>query len=248
MTETQSEVVLTIDVEWAHPLVLADVVDLIEERGLRATFFCTHEGIELPGHERALHPNYRRAGNSLTSPVPQAALGDGDGAFYRFILSKTQAFCPEAVGVRAHSLFFDSKLLPLYEEAGLQYQSDVFLPLAAGLEPVWRGGGMLELPLYYMDYWDLWARATSLELEALRLDTPGLKVIGFHPNLVYLNASTVDQYIDSKSYYHDPDRLRKMRRPGRGIRTLFLEVLDRLADRPAVPVLAEVNAQWRAGR
>lgn len=42
-----SETVISIDVEWAHPEVLADVVRLLDEREIRATFFCTHEGIRL---------------------------------------------------------------------------------------------------------------------------------------------------------------------------------------------------------
>jgi hypothetical protein len=60
-----NDVVISIDVEWAHPEVQADVVRLLAERNLRATFFCTHAGISVPGHERALHPNFRRRGNSL---------------------------------------------------------------------------------------------------------------------------------------------------------------------------------------
>src|SRR4051812_40862134 len=57
-------VCLTVDVEWAHPVVLADLVSLFNEAGVAATFFVTHAGVELPGHERGLHPNFRRNGDS----------------------------------------------------------------------------------------------------------------------------------------------------------------------------------------
>jgi hypothetical protein len=105
---------------------------------------------------------------------------------------------------------------------------------------------MVELPLYYMDHWDLTEQATGFELSELRLDGPGLKVVAFHPNLVYLNAVTEQDYLDSKERYQDPDWLRRKRRRGRGVRTLFHELVDRLAERPAPPVLAEVNSRFRA--
>src|SRR5262249_20324069 len=37
-----TEIYLTIDVEWACEEVLADTLRLLDERGVRATFFCTH--------------------------------------------------------------------------------------------------------------------------------------------------------------------------------------------------------------
>jgi hypothetical protein len=238
------EVVLTVDVEWAHPDVLADVVQALDERSLRATFFCTHGGISVPGHERALHPNFRRHGNTtLDGAAPAGAETDAD--FYRQVVQGVRGYCPEAVGVRAHSLFFDSDLLPVYSEAGLEYDSSLFLPLAPELRPVPKGRGILELPLYYMDHWDLSEQATGFELPSLRLDAPGLKVLAFHPNLVYLNASRERHYADAKERYHDPAWLRRRRKRGPGVRTLFNELLDRLADQPAPPTLADVNERWR---
>lgn len=238
--------ILSIDVEWAHPEVLADVVGLLDERDLRATFFCTHDGISVAHHERALHPNFRRSGNTLfpaCEPIPEAG---SDRDFYRLVLEKTHRFCPDAVGVRAHGLFQDSELLAVYGAAGLEYDSTSFFPLVDGLMPFWPGRGVLELPLYYMDHWDLLEQATRFELAALRLDAPGLKILAFHPTLVYVNAATEAQYLASKERYDDPDGLRRLRHPGRGVRTLFLALLDGLAGRGAPPVLAEVNRRFRA--
>ena len=152
------EVAITVDVEWAHPEVLADVVQMLDDRRLRATFFCTHHGIEVGAHERALHPNFRRSGNTMVGA--DAATMD-DRAFYSFVVSATRTFCPEAVGVRSHSLLTDSNLLPVYRDAGLEYDSSYMLPLASGLAPAWRGSGILEIPIYYMDHWDLSERATG---------------------------------------------------------------------------------------
>ena len=239
------ETVITIDVEWAHPEVLADTVRLLDERNLRATFFCTHESISVPGHERALHPNFRRNGSSH-SPELSNGFNGSNVHFYSAVMSRARTFCPEAVGVRAHSLIYDSDLLRIYRATGLQYDSSYFLPLANNLQPVWKGGGMVELPFYYMDHWDLKEQATGFKLASLRLDEPGLKVVGFHPNLVYNNAASEEQYLQSKAHYHDPEWLLKTRYPGRGTRVLFLELLDWCAGRPSPAVLAEVNARWRS--
>jgi hypothetical protein len=245
MVMKDSEVILTIDVEWAHPAVLADVVGLLDERGLRCTFFCTHEGISVPGHERALHPNFRRSANTLFSDADPAPSSESDPDFYRVVIERTHAFCPEAVGVRAHSLFQDSALLDIYRASGLQYDSTCLLPLVDDLAPFWMGRGILELPLYYMDHWDLTEGSTRFALAELRLDRPGLKILGFHPNLVFINAANEGHYLDTKQWYHDPDWLCRKRHPGRGVRTLFLDLLDQLARRSATPVLSEVNRRFR---
>ena len=238
-------VAVTVDVEWAHEIVLRDVATLLDERGLRATFFCTHAGVELPGHDRALHPNFDRQNNTLF-PGGRPPAGWTDGEFHRFVLESTRRFCPEAAGIRTHRLYFSSDLLPLYPENGLEYDSTYFLPLTSGLHPVWKNRDVLELPVCYLDHWDLNAGATQFELAGLRLDEPGLKVLDFHPNLVYLNAATPEQYAASKPRYHDPDHLRAMRHEGRGVRTLFLELLDYLASEAAEwRTLGEINRACR---
>ena len=240
------EVVITVDVEWAHPVVLADIVGLLDERGLRATFFCTHDGIAVPGHERALHPNFRRSSNSLVTPPTAPDLLASERRFYQHVLEGTRRWCPEAVGTRSHSLIYDSTLLPLYREAGLEYDSTCMLPLAHHLSPVWKGHGILELPIFYMDFWDMCEGVTGFDAGRLPLEGPGLRVLCFHPNLVFLNAATYEDYLASKPHYQDVDWLLRHRTRGRGARTLFLDVLDALARRDPAPVLGDINARWRA--
>jgi hypothetical protein len=238
-------VVLTVDVEWAHEHVLADVVSALDERGLRATFFCTHAGISVPGHEVAVHPNFRRLAGS--SPVGDGGLPhERDLDAYRRVIADVRALDADAVGVRAHHLFHESALLRLYADAGFEYTSTCFLPLTEGLRPVPTAAGMLELPIFYMDHWDLLEQRTGFALHGLRLDDPGLKVLDFHPVPVYANAADAADYARAKEHYHDPAWLRRHRRRGRGARTLFLEVLDWLAAGPAPPVLGELNRGWRA--
>lgn len=249
----QDAVCLTVDVEWANPVVLADLVHLLDERGLLGTFFCTHPGVCVPGHEHALHPNFRRNGDTLrrmqTDLGTIASNNCSDLEVYEYVVRTTRAFCPEAIGVRGHSLFWDSNLLPIYRQVGLEYDSTYILPLRSGLSPVWMGRDMVEIPIYYSDHFDLREQATGFRLEGLQLDRPGIKVFDFHPNMVFINASTNEQYLHSKPYYTEPEKLLDLRHPGRGVRTLLIELLDHAASqaRAYTATLADVNATWRAG-
>ena len=65
MGDDPGTICFTVDVEWAHPAVLQDIRDLFDGHGVRATFFCTHGGIDVGPHERGLHPNYRGNGSTL---------------------------------------------------------------------------------------------------------------------------------------------------------------------------------------
>lgn len=242
-------IAVTIDVEWAGETVLMDTIRLLDERQIRATFFCTHEGISVNGHERALHPNFRRNGDAMRKCRQEAAQDWDkwtDRMFYQYVVRATHSLCPEAVGTRSHSLLYDSDLLSVYRDAGLEYDSTYFLPMASHLSPVWKED-ILEFPGYYMDHIDLISQSTGFRIDELGLNQRGMKVFDFHPNLVFLNASTEAQYHDSKLHYHDSDRLLELRHSGRGVRTLFIDLLDIIVSkRLPTMTLSEANSAWRS--
>ena len=242
-------VCLSVDVEWAAQEVLDDIRGLFDERGLRATFFVTHDGVSVPGHERGLHPNFRRAGDTWKR---LAAANGGrtehlaEHDIYRHVVETTLAYAPEAKGVRAHSLFYDSTLMPVYRGAGLEYDCSHLMPLVPGLRPFWKEQGMVGLCTYWADHFDIMTGATGLDIGRLHLDRPGLKLLDLHPNIVYLNAARNADYMATKSYYHDAERLLANRNPHRGIRTMLIELLDHLAShRIPVITVGEVNTLWR---
>lgn len=236
---------LTIDVEWACAEVLADVRRQLDDRNIRGTFFCTHPGVDVGPHERGLHPNFRRQGDTMKA-LGQQADDMPESTILRHVLETTHTFCPEATGVRTHSLFYDSELMPIYQSLGLQYDSSYLLPFASHLAPVQKEHGVLEFPIYYMDDFDLVANATGFRIEALHLDRPGLKVFDFHPNMLFINAETRDRYMRSKEFYHQPEALMDMRFGGKGVRTLFAELLDTIVARGfTTTTLGEANRAWR---
>ena len=55
-----------------------------------------------------------------------------DEQIHTHIVSTTLAFAPEVKGLRAHSLLYDSTLLPLYRKLGLEYDCGYHMPLGGG--------------------------------------------------------------------------------------------------------------------
>lgn len=237
----------TVDVEWATDEVLADLRGLFDQHGVRATFFVTHAGVMTPGHERGLHPNFRRSGEiyrRLRETYDEASLSDDE--INTHIVEATFNFAPEARGLRTHSLYYDSTLLPIYKRLGLEYDCSYQMPLVPALRPFWKQHEILEIPTFYADHFDIMTFATGFDVKALRLDRPGLKVLDFHPNIIFLNSSDNDRYMATKGFYHDPERLLAARERRKGARTLLLDLLETVAARrlPTATV-GEINAAWR---
>jgi peptidoglycan/xylan/chitin deacetylase (PgdA/CDA1 family) len=244
-------VCLSVDVDWASDAVVADIRGLFDERGLKATFFVTHAGIEVPGHERGLHPNFRRNGDVMRTLAQknEASNAVSEEGIYSQLVAAFKAFAPEAKGVRAHSLHYDSVLMQIYHQQALQYDSSYQIPLVANLRPFWKEYEVLEIPIYFNDHFELKTGAVGLNVDNLRLGEAGLKVILLHPNMVFLNAASNNQYAAAKPFHHDHERLLEMRHKGRGVRTLLAELLDTLvAEKIPVMTLGEVNEQWRSMR
>ena len=235
----------SVDEEWAAGAVLDDVRTLFDSSGITATFFVAQERVHVPGHERGIHPNFRRDGDSYR--LLDNAGSKSDGEILSHIVKRTMSFAPEAKGVRSHSLHYDSTLLPVYERFGIEYDSSYRMPLVTTLRPFWIQNNVLEIPTFYADYFDIVAGATGFDARRLKLDQPGLKVFDFHPNLIYLNAKDEETYRSTKSYYRDPDRLLASRYRGRGVRTLLLEILEIITTRKIPTMtLGTVNQLWRS--
>jgi hypothetical protein len=96
------------------------------------------------------------------------------------------------------------------------------MPLVGGLRPFWKHHDIVEIPTYYGDHFDLITGATGFNLAGLGLDRRGLKVFGFYPNIVFINAGCDADYLAMKGFYHDHERLLAARRPGKGARTCCL--------------------------
>lgn len=201
---------ITIDVEWAPPLVVQKMLALLEKHEICATLFCTDapdlEVAEI--HEVALHPNFH---------------GEADWAKTFDVLRRRH---PHAVGLRSHCLHSDTRLIRLLPSWGMRYQSNLFAP-GQSVAPFRRETGLWEIPIHYMDFFHLCVPdryPDGFHAASLPAGLP-LLVVDFHPIPWMINASCLSDYEQSKGCYHDPAKLTALRRPGIGIASVFEELI-----------------------
>ena len=217
---------LTIDIDWAHDEVLSDTIDLVDQAGVYATWFVTHDtpGLERlranPRYELGIHPNF----NWLLA-------GDArQGADAREVVARLQAIVPEARCVRSHSMAQSTGLLQVFADAGLTHDANHFIPAAAGipLKP-WRlWNGMVRIPYDWEDdvtcAYEEMAMAAPGVAETGRMG--GLHVFDFHPIHVFLNTESLDRYERTRPFHRNPGELIKYRFDGYGTRNRLLELLE----------------------
>lgn len=219
----QQPVFLTIDIDWADDSVLADTIDLVEGSGAAATWFVTHETSllarlrENPAFELGIHPNF----NHLLTGEPAA----GNAHSAEEVLGRLRQLVPEAAGMRSHSLTQSSRLLDLAQQLGLAYDANMFVPAHAGIElRPWRHwNGMLRLPTLWADDVHV-VEGRDVSMADLR-QRPGLKILAFHPVHVLLNTDTEARYAAAKAAGRTAEAMAPHRNPGRGVRTLLMELL-----------------------
>ena len=216
----------TIDLEWAVDEVLDSTLQIFQDFDVPVTLFCTHR-VDRKPVELAIHPNFRLEGDIvrrfLASSPSVSKLSQRE--LYTFVVQQFLTMVPGAKGVRAHSRHMDTELLRLYDTLGLVYDSSLGM-LMQESAPFYITEKLIEFPIYYLDHADVVNNFTGFDLKQLALDRPGLKVLDFHPNLVFINAESESHYHASRACYHDPEGLKDFVNPGRGVRTLLLDLLD----------------------
>lgn len=185
---------VTLDIDWAPDFVIDRVAQMLLERGVKCTWFVTHESAavdRLREHpelfELGIHPNF----------LP----GSTQGATAAEVMAFCRRCVPEARSMRTHSLVQSSVLLnTVVAEGWIKRDASLFLPYHAGLRPVlYRSGGreMWRIPYFWEDDVEMEQAEPNWDLTSL-LSGSGLAVFDFHPIHVYLNAATCETYQQMK--------------------------------------------------
>jgi len=232
-----SRICLTFDIDWAPDDVIRPVLRSMEEAGVKATLFATHESrllasLDEQRFEIGLHPNFNDAWGDFESP-----------------LRELKALYPQARGGRSHCLHVSSHIIQLYRKYGLEYESNTFLPYHGGLHPVlgaWNLDDLVSVPFFWSD--DNRYASSTESLEHLVLDRPGLKVFNFHPIHVYMNTYSEEHYNAYKRHYQDPVGLEShINRSRPGVGTFFADLLNYIVEqRQETHTLSEVCDEYLA--
>ncbi len=208
---------LTFDLDWAPEFVLAELISVLQAYGVSATLFATQPCPSLerlsPNLERAWHPNF--------------APGSSQGESIDEVLIQLKEWFPGAQGSRSHCLIQSSPLLRRLCAHGLIYDSSLQLFDHPNLEVFQSFFGLIRVPYVWSDAAHL-AEGRPIDLRALFLEQPGLKVLAWHPLQWYLGAQDLSSYEAAKALGPlpslRPEQLAPLRRSG-GIATLLDELL-----------------------
>lgn len=220
------------DLDWAPAWATDWICEQLAGRGLRGTFFVTHDcpsldRLRAAGMELGVHPNY----------LPGSSHGETPDEVLDFV----RALAPEARGVRAHALVRSTPLWTRYTELGMVYEASDLMDGLPGLRPLRAWNGLVRLPIYWEDDVHL-MHGEPHTLDAMGLDAPGMKILNFHPVLLALNSATLDGYGALKGELGrtgialsnaSRELFDRFTDSGPGVRDLFVRVSDRLAENAA---------------
>ncbi len=202
----KDRIFLTFDIDWAPDFVVQNLIEKLERHEVPATFFCTHHNEyfeKLKKHpllELGIHPNF----NQLLDLKSLKTASE--------ILSKLSSFYPEAISIRSHSLFQNSKLFFLYKQIGMKIDSNIFIPEWSGIEAkAYREvNGIVRAPYFWEDDVHTLAIENGVEKNwktKKYLQNKGLKIFDFHPIHVYLNTENFNRYNRSKQFLQQKIKL-----------------------------------------
>ena len=226
---------LTFDIDWAPEFAIDDLTELLTATRVPVTVFHTHRTgaaerlLKRPNTETAVHPNF------LDAPDPAVRLKEVLTAF------------PAAKGVRNHRLYYHSGLLGVFHKAGIEYLSNDLLFLQEALQPLYDWSGLVRLPIYWEDDVQSIYFGDRYDLAVLNLARKGMKVFNFHPIHLFLNTRDVREYRAVKSQLKEERDARKHQKSGRGIRTLFLELLREI-EKSGTKTLGEAARDFRRAK
>ena len=112
-------ILITLDIDWASDFIIQKVDEMLKEKGVKATWFVTHNSAYLDNlsknknYELGIHPNFLP--NTTQGKTPKE------------ILEKLKKIVPNAVSIRSHALHQNSHLLSLYKNHGIKFDSSIFL-------------------------------------------------------------------------------------------------------------------------
>lgn len=217
-------VCLTFDTDFAPDYMIEHLLGLITSYGVRATFFATHASATMARvaadsrYEVGVHPNL----------TPSTTQGQG----FEDIMTRLRSAYPNAVGNRFHVLGYSYRDLVALGRHGFVYDVSTLRFNCPYLLPAWHPDLRLVLLTYSWEDGICENAGLPLTMDSVDLDSPGLKILNFHPMNVFLNGPDPSTRL---SFLRDnPDLLRcpaevaaRYRRSGPGAETVLRGVLER---------------------
>lgn len=225
--------IITLDMDWAPDWMMQPWVDYLREAQVKATWFATHSSplvqeIEKdPLFEVGIHPNF--------------LAGSTHGETEDQVLQQLSDWFPRAQAVRSHSLHHSERLLEkMTAEYGIQVDCSSFQQACSHLQPhqvyfAEEGARLVRLPHFFQDNMHCHLPERSWTFSDACFHKKGLKIFDFHPVHLILNSADQSAYQRFKAQYSlsevTPEMIKVIEHKGLGGRSLFLELVEFLADK-----------------
>lgn len=228
LSGTQSDsVFLTVDIDWAPDYMLAPMIDVLEKHNLTATIFATHkspllEMIEKRGiHEIGLHPNLCE--------------GSSQGKSLDEVMRTLSDVASQPKGVRFHRLGHEYRDLVRLQDYGITYDVSRLNFNCSHLRPTFHHDLNLTLLTYSWEDGVAEGVVTRGGDAFADIESPGIKILNFHPLNVYMNfANSLERELfqsEHPRFSSLPESALKPRnRKAGGSGDVFEEVCARLAE------------------
>ncbi|MCT7590682.1 polysaccharide deacetylase WbmS family protein [Aliarcobacter butzleri] len=218
----ENNIFLTFDIDWCTDEVLSYTLSIIEKYDIKATFFVTHKTLLLermranPKIELGIHPNFN-------------LLLNGDFRYGKNIdevVDYYMKIVPDAKSVRSHSVTQNSQILNSFEQFGLKFDSNTFIPHTSGIElKPWIYLNLIKVPYMFAD--DLRSyHQWSLDVNNY-LKIKGIKVFDFHPIHIFLNTEHLDRYEKSRKWHNCSENLQKQKYNGFGTHSFLINLIEK---------------------
>lgn len=243
-----TEVVLTIDADWAPDVTIDFIAESLIEHRVRATWFITHMSPAIARlrqypdlFELGIHPNF----------LSGSTHGDTPDAVIRHCLT----LVPEALSMRTHSLVQSTPLLrQIVAQGRITTDVSLFLPYTPHIRPVeyeWGSRKLLRIPFFWADDYEMEQRFPRWHLPRLLTVGEGLKVFVFHPIHVYLNSIDMEPYQALKRQVPRlsealRETLSAYAQTGEGTYGLFTELIAHLANGGHSLRIRDIYDRWRS--
>lgn len=241
-------IIVTLDVDWAADWMIEMAAEVLVERGVKATWFITHESPALetlrkePLFELGWHPNFLP--NSSHGETPEA------------VLTYCQGLVPEARSVRTHSLCQSERHLSLMVEAfNIKNDCSIYLPVDSAIDAhsvgySESGPKLTRVPHFFQDNMHMYT-GKSWDLSRSMLERTGVLVFCFHPVHIALNSLNMAQYEETKREMNistiKKEDLPPIDHSSSGAGKLFRDVAD-YASTMSTATLNEYCESWRSGK
>jgi hypothetical protein len=232
---------ITFDIDWAPDCAIDFTAALLEERGVKSTWFVTHLS---PAVERlrarpdlfelGIHPNFMPGSSHGTEPEE--------------VLRTCMSFVPDAVSVRTHGLLQSGNLFDsVMSSTPISCDVSLFLPLSLRVDVVKyeRFGQVLwRIPYVWEDDYVMEASPVDARsddvfsgFDETLAKAHGVQVFNFHPIHVFLNSNSMDKYGDMKRAHSHlasltwADAVPFFEESRAGIKTAMLDLASAIARR-----------------